>query len=526
MRPSSLGLPDKYTTWRKDQLEAIYDACLSNKRFVTLNMPTGKGKSLVYAGIAKMLGGRACTLTATKGLQDQLNRDFGESGLEDIRGQQNYHCKLELDEGKKWVMVDQGICHIQPNSCDLKRGGCYFYDAYRASLKAEWVVTNYSFWFSVHAYGEGLGNFDVLILDEAHEAPEQLAKFMSARISEEDLALLGADPPPPTGWQWWARQHKDVVKVRLEALARRTATAKTLVLFQGIREMKALGQKLEFISNMSGDNWIMEPGHNSWQWDPVNVSQYAMGYLFRGIKKVILTSATIRPKTAAMLGIPKGDLLFKEYKSDFPPARRPVLWVPTVQLNYRTEKHIEIRKTYLDRIDQILARRPDRKGIIHTVSYARADFILKNSRYRDRLIGHHRRNTRDVVELFKTRTVNGPNNRVLVSPSLSTGWDFPYQECEFQIIVKVGYPDTRSKVMTARCKADKELAAYLTMVDLVQTVGRGMRAKDDQCETIVVDDTIDWFLRRNGRFAPDWFLESYSRSLALPAPPPALSLQS
>ena len=61
------------------------------------------------------------------------------------------------------------------------------------------------------------------------------------------------------------------------------------------------------------------------------------------------------------------------------------------------------------------------------------------------------------------------------------------------------------------------------MVTMVQAAGRGCRAADDRCQTFIVDDQADWFVRRNKKFAPKWFLDSYQPNvMATPPPLPKL----
>lgn len=106
----------------------------------------------------------------------------------------------------------------------------------------------------------------------------------------------------------------------------------------------------------------------------------------------------------------------------------------------------------------------------------------------------------------------------MVSPSLETGYDFPYRECEFQIVAKVPFLDTRSEVMKARVAQDRQYSNYTTALRLVQMVGRGMRAEDDFCETFVVDDNIQWFMQAARAFLPRWFSAAYRRVTAPPPP--------
>ena len=105
---------------------------------------------------------------------------------------------------------------------------------------------------------------------------------------------------------------------------------------------------------------------------------------------------------------------------------------------------------------------------------------------------------------------------ILVSPSVVTGYDFPYDECRFQIVGKLGFPDTRDPIMKARIKKDPDYSSYLAMQSLVQSSGRGGRATDDWCETFIIDDNAKWFLWKFKHFAPDWFMRAYTRLQFVP----------
>jgi Rad3-related DNA helicase len=105
---------------------------------------------------------------------------------------------------------------------------------------------------------------------------------------------------------------------------------------------------------------------------------------------------------------------------------------------------------------------------------------------------------------------------------MATGWDFPGTDCEFLVIAKIPYPDTRSRIMRARVKADPEYQNYVTSQALVQSCGRGMRSADDSCESICVDDMIKVIMATCGDLLPGWFRRLYRRSDILPGPPPRL----
>jgi ATP-dependent DNA helicase DinG len=278
------------------------------------------------------------------------------------------------------------------------------------------------------------------------------------------------------------------------------------------------------IAGMDANEWLVHDESERVVFDPVWVAGYAESCLFKEIPKVIFMSATFRQKTAELLGIDRHDVDLFEARSGFDPSRRPI-YVPKlsekdggwgIRVDARSWNSSREQR-WLDRIDQFVAPRTDRNGLIHSVSYARRNTICQHSTHEKVMISHDRQNTREVIETFKRS-----EETILVSPSVTTGYDFPYTECEYQIVCKVPFPDSRDPILQARQQEDPDYGAYLMMQELVQAVGRGMRAPDDQCETVVIDDHIRWVLKKYREFAPEWFLQAVRWVDSFPAPLPKL----
>lgn len=525
--PSALGAPDYFTTWRPHQPIAILKAIETDKRFIAQVLPTGSGKSLTVVGTSLLAGWRTAILTSTKLLQHQYTNDFAPSGMVDVRGMNAYQCValkdefLHFSDNGRWQGCDEGPCHAG-HSCSRKptrnnpdAAGCKYYDAVNAAREAKLVVTNYKFWLSQYYYGQGLGHFDCLVLDEAHNAPQELADFLSTELSNKDIeGTIQAKPPKDPEnieeWATWAKFYAARIEAVLEQWKPHSRPE-----MQRYRALKSVNMRLMVLQKMTPTSWVITADNGGWHFDPIWVRDHTET-LFRQTKKVILTSATFNKKTAEMMGIAPDDTEWHEAPSDFPIARRPVIYVPTVKVDFRTTPSDEM--LWVARIDQIVRARQDRKGIIHTVSYKRRNFILEHSEFASQMITHDSNTARSCVEKFKAAAPGA----LLVSPSMTTGYDFPYSECEYQIILKVPFPDSRSPVMLARTAVDKEYPAYIAMQELVQAVGRGMRAEDDSCETFVVDDNISWFIRKYRHLAPNWFLQAFKRTETLPTPLPAL----
>ena len=539
MNPSDIGLPSKFTVFRKAQFDAAVNIAASDKRFVLDCMPTGAGKSLIYMAVHLMLGTRTMVLTANKALQRQLMEDFGGIGLTDIRGQSNYQC-VALEHKKGFHGCDKGPCHFG-GECELHprhsayHYGCEFYDQISRIRRSSLCVTNYDFWLAANRYMEEniLGQFGLLILDEAHEAPDKLAEFCSVKLTVpecEDFLESGL-PPVEDGteaWVNWATDKQRALTAKLE-YAKTFNSDNTDMIF----EMTKVARKLEFLSTAHiwrrgepSDPEVAIPGQaNDWVgertdqgegalFSPVWAHRYAENWLFAGVPKVVMTSATILPQTAKYLGI--ADFDYREHQSTFPVSRRPIYLVETASISSKSTEG-DLRAQSI-KIDAIIGTRLDRKGVIQTHSYDRAYQVRMGSRHKDKMIWHKRGQVQRAVDQYRAA---GPGN-YLVSPAVEQGFDFPYDECEFQIVAKVPFPDTRSAVMRARIRSDKKYQNYLTAVNLIQLCGRGMRAEDDFCETFILDDNIFWFNSAARELIPKWFRAAYRRVASLPSPPPPM----
>jgi len=525
--PADLGLPSKFRTWRKHQDTAISRALDSGKKFVAQNEPTGSGKSAGYVALSQLLG-RTCVVTATKGLQDQVSGEFGSMGMVDIRGRNNYPCRLSPG-----LTCEDGM-HVRCQYQGGENPSCPSRRQYKKALDSQLVVTNYSYWTAIHRFSEGLGKFDLLVCDEAHACPDEICDAMSTYFTTEEVyrhlnAQFPADDASIEVWRRWARELLPKAESKVEELADYIKDSGGMAATRDIKRLvalKALASKLETIATSTGQ-WVAEASvKGGYTLDPVWPADYAEKLLFLGIPKVLLVSATVIPKTLQLLGIDESEYEFQEYPAVFPASRNPFIYVPTVAVDHRTFAQVDGKRNawidlWLMRIDQLIADRLDRKGIVHTVSYNRKNLILENSEYAEYMVSHSPLDTGDQIRRFRAQSPPA----VLLSPSVDTGWDFPFTDCEYQIICKVPYPDTRSRVMTARCNSktgDPLYGPYITAQKLVQSCGRDMRAPDDRGENIIIDDKIKGFLAAYHDLLPKWFLALYRRSDGLPMPPPKL----
>lgn len=488
--PQDLGLPEKFSSWREGQESALLDVVECDQRFHAVAMPTGWGKSVFYVAAARMLGLRTCILTSTKALQDQLLDDFSSIGMVDIRGRANYECCL----GGGYT-CDDGRHARCPRTKSIE---CPYRHAYVTACNSRLVVTNYSYWIYQNLYGEGLGEFDLLVCDEAHAAPEEVCNAMAVTLTTREVyGLLRSEFPHTRSnmsiWSRWAipliasAQHG--LEATKEAVNKTPQPPRKLI--RELADWKQLVGKLETIATADTE-WAIQDVKVGVSLTPLWPSAFAEKVLFRHVERVFLVSATIRPKTMELLGVRHEEASFREYPTVFDPAHSPVYFMQINRVRVNHDMTEEQRRLWLTWIDWIIRERADRKGIIHSVSYKARDYILANSQYRDIMITHETATATQQVRSFMA--ARPP--LILVSPSVTTGWDFPHDLCRYQILTKCPWPNMADKVLVLRQQSDPEYAIYMMAQQVVQAFGRGNRADDDFCENFLTDWAFAQFASR------------------------------
>src|SRR5579883_299595 len=534
LSPLDIGLPAKFSSWRPNQILALSrefpvitpdpsnPTSIIPSYFQSHSMPVGDGKSVFYIAKALLTAQRACILTSTKGLQNQLMGDFSPIGLCDIRGRNNYVC---ID--KECRNCEEGQHHrCPPLECDYERHR-------EKMLQSPLVTTNYSYFTRSHRYGRGMGSFDLLILDEAHDAPDEVCAAMAIEVGYWEASKIGINLPREGDldqWHDWATEALPIVSRNVEDLKLSMESEKEergrphISTIKEYRFWSAVLTKVNSILEASGE-WAIERIGNGYRLEPIWASDYADAILFRNIPHIILVSATMVQKTIDLLGIPEDRNQFFEFPSSFPPHNSPIynccphgISGRPLQLNLRsTNDDLVIWTSFMD---NIIRRRLDRKGIIHSVSYDRSRFIRDNSEFgRHMIVPEKGSETAAAIRRF----VLAPPGTILVSPSITTGLDFKYSLCEYNIIAKVPFLDTRGAVLSARQASDDEYAPYVTAQTIVQAAGRSTRAADDRSEVFILDANFSWFFRKYKHLFPFWFSRLLQKPTSMPEPPAPLN---
>lgn len=392
---------------------------------------------------------------------------------------------------------DQGPCLMRVE-CELRNEGCSYFDALRRAKLAPITVTNYAYWLL-----GALGAVGLVICDEAHLLRSQLDN--AAKLEHNDLPRLSFERTKE-----WALE-------RLRSLDDKMTTI-------ALEREKGVLSKL---SQMSGE-WVFDAGYagddkgrgaRPPSWSPV-VFHDEGDTLANSGSKFIFTSGTLTEDHVLFFrrSVRAKNLTWDmvSYKSTFPVQnRRVILSVPMAQsgkgVAVKYSMNEADKRAHLEHcIALVKLMEPERrKGIVHGVSYVRAKAFkeaLEHAGVPKDLIYFPRfsQETKKAIEDFKARKAGG----IIISPSLSTGYDFPLDTCRWQLVLKVPFPDTQSPLMQARQEADKDYGTRIAMETLAQMAGRGSRSQDDWCETYVADASLRWALFRPGA-APRILKENY-----------------
>jgi Rad3-related DNA helicase len=316
-------------------------------------------------------------------------------------------------------------------------------------------------------------------------------------------------------WKAWAARNKPTCDAELSKWESKIGSTRNppTSWIDVAHHLSNLSRKLATLVLMSPTSWIVDGTEEGYVLDPIRVSPYAERILFNKVPKVTFLSATIRPKSLNMCGVRSSSMDFFEYASPFPVSNAPVYYVPLAKI-YQGSTDADYG-AMVSGIDQFMKLRQDRKGLIVCNSYKLTEAIRRRSRFqRNMIFNRQEDNVDDMVQRFKKM----PSPHVLISPSISTGYDFPGTEAEYVIIPKVPFPDRSKPIVCAREAIDREYSSHHAMQTIVQAVGRPRRTPTDRCEALIADSNMGWFWQRNHYLAPQSFKDCYQESATLPRP--------
>ena len=532
---------------QREILQDIEQQLKSGYKIVVLSAPTGVGKSLIAATLARHYG-RSFIVTASKQLQDQYSRDL--KFLSPVKGKSNFAClklmdqqKIKNTETKKALQLgltcEKGlceetirkkgkeikeICKFKPKIGELdpvnKGSYCHYYEQKYHALTSDHSIWNYAAYFQLmrfsrKAYADYIGK-PIAIFDEAHKIEDQIIQFIGIDIYNGYLQECGIDIKSYSLDDMelviqllddlarsYSRQIKDlqesrsfianpdyILLAKLEARYERMANA----------HAELVSNKDNFIIN---DPYIDERGSfRSVSIKPLDISKYVKAFF--DFDTQIFMSATIdKDSFCENTGLEPSKVAFVDTpKSPFLPDKRRINFLNIRKLSYATSKDDEL--AVIQKINEILSCHPDERGLILTSSEKRCLDIRNNlsDKNKKRIRICHSRNENGLTQDEVLQEHAEVKDGVLLSSSLWEGVDLKDDLSRFQIVAKVPYPNLSEKRTKIKMQKFPLWYKSQTLMKLLQGFGRSIRSEEDWAITYVLDAAARDLLNQSKAMIP------------------------
>jgi len=491
--------------WRKYQKE-VYETIIDNAdkydNFL-VDAPTGFGKSIVNYMVAKHFKS-AWYATPQLVLLDQLQNDKliqKLGGITIIKGKQNYKCLL------KNVPIDVAPCISRDFDCPVKYK-CPWEVAKRKALSSP--ITGLSFSMLLLTAGlEGWGRRKLLIVDEG----DDIEGWAVDQLGTLRFRIMGSPTTIEEVIKWakvrLAKAEREKYRLESKGFLNPTEAVR-------LREVNELIRKLDFFLEdaiENPDNWAFRLRGKIIELKVLNAGYILRRFLWwRGEKRLVSSATIIDPEKFAKYTGLTGKTLYIKVPHVIPKERRPIIYRPIAKMT-KDNRDEKVYKEVAQAIEEIAQEHRGTNGIIHAHSYEIAHEIAKRLKLEGFKVIVHRSDDRDrrFEEFLRSK------NAVFIAVGFSRGIDLKYDLARWQVITKIPYPDQSDiRVWELWVKRKQwAWARYQAVKNLVQMVGRIVRAPDDYGVTYILDKSLEGLLKYKNEL-PEWFREAIIREDELP----------
>lgn len=498
---------------------------------IVIAAPTGIGKTGIGAGVALWAaqgivqgefdpGGYY--LVTQKLLQDQLEEDIAKFQPQFRRGCSlkssiEYHCH-------QYGTCMAGMRMKQEKRCrDAANNQCT-YRLQKGMFKLmPLAVTNYPYFFTERTYVGEFANRRVLIADECHTIEKQVLGFVEVNINKEVLSEWTPHLRPVPRLKtihdftaWLLKSYMPVVKGRIEALnAQLENSPENFKIQEELNKVENhYNRNIAAIKSINEDdgNWVYwqeeEEGDLISIAKPISAGAFMQQLVFNAAAIRIYMSAFPGPKGAfcRSLGLAPSKVAWLNLASTFPKENRPIHMMLVGSMG---QKSVETTLPSVQRMcERILKAHSAEKGLIHCHSYRLGEALYSYlaPRFPGRVIFPKSGKERD-GHFNMHRSTDEPT--VMLSPSMTEGFNLQDDLARFQIIAKMPYPYLGDKQVAAKKERDPEWYSMQTAMTVIQACGRIVRSDTDHGATYILDNDFQMLFDRHPDFFPGWFQEAF-----------------
>lgn len=521
---------------QKDILTFVKHQIRRGKKYMMINSPTGTGKSFFAIMFTNWYlnyinsDAKFDIITNSKILQRQYTDEFPY--ISSLKGKSNYTCdtyNCSCLEGKEMNKALKKNCY-----------NCPYDEALDGWLSDRIRLTNFHLFDSFHLFVPGhldRKTTNVLIVDEADNFESVLCDYISMKLSERSLKLLGFKDSDVIRIGKELKNVKNVIDyfeliseyflLELSKLddGLRIMLSNNISQSEKLKIVRYLNNILnatetykKFIDSISNsedtlNNWVIEKEYDtkntlmkdSYLIQPIWSRKYLKDVIFKHYDHIIFMSGTILDKDifAYLNGLEPNLCSYYSVGSPFPIKNRPIYFVKGIgKMTFNNKQDTwEKQKNVLDKI---VKKYKDSKGIIHTTNYEISNLIEEYYKNDDRFLFHTSENRDDVLK----HHITSVKPTILVSPSMMQGVDLKDELSRFQVIMKIPYPNIKSNKIKKRQSEYKDWYSWKTCADLIQMYGRSIRSETDYSDTYILDDSFSSILKFNYNFLPEYFTEA------------------
>lgn len=514
------------------------ESVLSNKKFLCFQAPVGCGKSffsVMFMDWYKKKYDISATfdvLTNSKILQEQYTKDF--DFMNSLWGKNSYHCETyNTDCG-----TGMEFCKIQNKKCNV----CPYSIAKYKFEKGDVALTNFHLFLTYKIYMPAAWKrcARVLIIDEAHEMENIFCDFLSTKINkyilkrngftdietEKAMSMFGYEPENldiQTFVQILSDDFLPIAKSVQNRLIREieeTKNMSTINILNSLNNHMYKWDSLKSEYENTPNNWILESeyqyskdkktGKNKEKYIEFNAQPvWAQPYLAEKIwdyyDHIIFMSGTILDKEmfCKMNALDEDLTAYIELDSTFPVVNRPIYYFKNLGKQTYATKEIVFEKQK-PVISKILKKYKNDKGIIHTANYELQKWVNEQLDYPNRFLSHDSVNRSEILQ----KHYNSSQPTVLVSPSMMVGIDLNEDFSRHQTMLKVPYPNLKSKKVKKRMDTLKGYYEYKTCQDIQQAYGRSIRSDTDFADTYILDGCFSNLIKYSKKYFLQWVLDA------------------
>jgi ATP-dependent DNA helicase DinG len=524
---------------------------------IVIAAPTGVGKSAIGVAAAFWMASHsppsvdvnrgAYYLVTQKLLQDQITDDIPhyreccQHGCS-IKSSDEYPCpeydscgagkRLSGTAARISKMSPEKLARFTPEELAKKKkicacisdGTCSYNVAKSQWMNATVSITNYAYFFTAKLYTSDLKRRQMLVLDECHGLEEQIIKFVDGAVSLSQVKKW-------TGWEslpefkgldaylLW------VEKEYVPKLAEVYSSLEELEILADVGDTRAgkeIAELDKYICKLNRavsqlkinrDNWVF--------WKEESLDKEDLQYVVRPVfgkpfvPGLVQSMADVRLYLSAYPGIPSvfcrnlgldpKKVAWASLGSDFPVENRKVhSWqMGSMGSSSKLESMPRILKTVV----RLAQNHEDERGLIHCNSYELGNAIhdaLDKSGYGSRVTFPKNADEREAA--FK-RHIENPSS-ILISPSMTEGFDFANDKARWQIIPKVAYPFLGDKQIARKLELDEEWYTMRTVMTTIQACGRVVRSNSDHGVTYILDSDFKRLWDKASWMFPTWFKDA------------------